>query len=267
MGKGVHAQPWASFPARITKADKIKMNVPTTTTEIKRPQIYTNSTRDPAAPQKDTSTDCRYFLRTNKKIMNAVTDRFLMWVDAVGGYLVCLNDQLTIGQARPNSHVEIPLAADIASQHARLKRQGKEGDYVLEPLSQVMVQHQEINSPTLLYDGDMISLGSAQLQFTKPHPLSASARLDLIGSSRTNPYTDAILLMSDTLIIGNNMANHVVYHGEDHQVVLYQQDGKLLCRSNQPVNLDGIVDQRGGELFYGSQVKSDLISFSLEEVP
>ena len=243
------------------------MNVPTTTSEIKRPQIYTNSTRDPAAPQQDTSTDCRYYLRTNKKIMNAVTDRFLMWVDAVGGYLVCLNNQLTIGQARPGSKVDIPLLADISSKHARLKREGEEGDYIIEPLAPVLVQNQEIKSPTLLHHEDVISLGTAELQFTKPHPLSTSARLDLLGQRRTNPYTDAILLMSDTLIIGNNMANHVVYHGEDHQVVLYQQDGKLLCRSNQPVNLDGIVDQRGGELFYGSQVKSDLISFSLEEVP
>ena len=118
----------------------------------------------------------------------------------------------------------------------------------------------------MLHHGDLISLGTAELQFTKPHPLSASARLDLIGQTRTNPYTDAILLMSDTLIIGNNMANHIVYHGDDHQIVLYLQNEKLLCRSDQQVNLDGMVGQSGGELFYGSQIKSDRISFSLEEV-
>ncbi len=236
------------------------------TTGIKRPLAFTNSTRVPAVPPKKFATNYAYFSRTNKKIMKAVSDRFLMWIDAVGGYLVCLNNQLTIGQARPGLNIDIPLAADITSKHARLKRQGKEGDYIIEPLSEVMVQNKRIQSPTLLHDGDLICLGTAQLQFTKPHPLSASARLDLIGGSRTNPYADAILLMSDTLIIGNNLANHVVYHGEDHQIVLYQQDGKLHYRSDQQVNLDGVTNQTAGELFYGSQVKGERISFSLEQV-
>ncbi len=236
------------------------------TTGIKRPQAVTNSTRVLTVPPPSVANNSHYFFRTNKKIMNAISNRFLMWVDAVGGYLVCLNNQLTIGQARPNSKVDIPLLADISSKHAQLKRQGEEGDYIIEPLAQVLVQNKEIQSPTLLHHGDLISLGTAELQFTKPHPLSASARLDLIGQTRTNPYTDAILLMSDTLIIGNNMANHIVYHGDDHQIVLYLQNEKLLCRSDQQVNLDGLAGQSGGELFYGSQIKSDRISFSLEEV-
>ena len=198
--------------------------------------------------------------------MNSVSDRFLIWIDAVGGYLVCLQDGLTIGQARPGSRVDIPLVADISSKHARLKRQGHEGDYVIEPIAQVLVQNKEIQTPKLLHHGDIITLGSAKLKFTKPHPLSTSARFDLLGSSRTTPYADSILLMSETLIIGNNLSNHVVYHGEDPQVVLYRQDGKLLCRSDQLMNLDGVMDQSDGELFYGSQMKSDRISFSLEEV-
>ena len=61
---------------------------------------------------------------------------------------------------------------------------------------------------------------------------SPSARLDLISSTRTNPFVDGILLMGESLIIGNNMANHVVYHGEEHQIVLFQQDGQLCYRSD-----------------------------------
>ncbi len=235
------------------------------TTGLKRRQAVTNSTRVLDFPPPNVANNGHYFFRTNEKIMKAISSRFLMWVDAVGGYLVCLNNQLSIGQARPGSKVDIPLLADISSNHARLKREGEEGDYIIEPLAPVLVQNQEIKSPTLLHHGDVISLGTAELQFTKPHPLSTSARLDLIGQSRTSPYTDAIVLMSDTLIIGNNMANHIVYHGDEHQIVLYLQNKKLLCRSDQQVNLDGMMEQSGGELFYGSQVKSDRISFSLED--
>ena len=235
------------------------------TTGLKRPQAVTNSTRVLACPPPNPANNGHYFFRTNDKIMKAISSRFLMWVDAVGGYLVCLNNQLSIGQARPGSKVDIPLLADISSKHARLKREGEEGDYIIEPLAPVLVQNQEIKSPTLLHHGDVISLGTAELQFTKPHPLSTSARLDLIGQSRTSPYTDAIVLMSDTLIIGNNMANHVVYHGEEHQIVLFQQDGQLCCRSDYPVELDGVVEQTTGELFYSSQIRSDRISLSLED--
>ncbi len=236
------------------------------TTGIHRTRTNNFSTRVAATPPENSSVKHHYYFRTNKNIMKAVSERFLVWIDAVGGYLVCLNDQLLLGQARPNSQVDIPLVADVSSRHARIKREGEEGDYVIEPLAEVTVQNKEIQSPTLLHHGDMISLGSAQLRFTKPHPLSSSARLDLLGSSRTSPFADAVLLMSDTLIIGNNLANHVVYHGENHQVVLYRQDGQLLCRSDQQVNLDGVSGQTNGELFYGSQVKSDHISFSLEDV-
>jgi len=232
----------------------------------KRPGVVSNSTRVLAGPPRNSSVNNRHFFRTNRKIMKSVSDRFLMWIDAVGGYLVCLKDQVILGQARPGSNTDIPLVADVAGKHAKITRQGDEGDYVLEPLADVKIQNAVITSPTLLHHGDLIVLGSAQLQFTKPHPLSTSARLDLIGSSRTNPFADAILLMSETLIIGNNMTNHVVYHGEDHQIVLFRQEDKLCCRSDQPVNLDGVIEQSEGELYYGSQVKSDRMSFSLEEI-
>ncbi len=235
------------------------------TTWKKRPRTVSNSTRVLAGPPNNSSSNSRYFFRTNKKIMKAVSDRFLMWIDAVGGYLVSLNDQVVLGQARPGTQVDIPLVADIAGRHARIVRQKEEGDYVLEPLADVAIQNQTIQSPTLLHHGDLITLGSAQLQFTKPHPLSPSARLDLVGNTRTNPFVDGILLMSESLIIGSNMANHVVYHGEEHQIVLFQQGEQLCCQSDYPVELDGVVEQSTGELFYGSQIRSDRISLSLED--
>ena len=114
------------------------------TTGIKRPLAVTNSTRVLTVPPTSVANNSHYFYRTNEKIMNAISNRFLMWVDAVGGYLVCLNNQLTIGQARPDSKVDIPLLADISSKHAQLKRQGEEGDYIIEPLAQVLVQNKEI---------------------------------------------------------------------------------------------------------------------------
>ena len=46
--------------------------------------------------------------------------RFLLWVDAVGGYLVCLDDRIVIGRAGPDSQADVPLMGDLSRNHATL---------------------------------------------------------------------------------------------------------------------------------------------------
>src|SRR5438093_1143339 len=43
--------------------------------------------------------------------------RFMLWIDAVGGYLVCLGDEIVIGQAAPGTKVDVPIQADISRKH------------------------------------------------------------------------------------------------------------------------------------------------------
>src|ERR1700730_3640884 len=40
--------------------------------------------------------------------------QYLLWIDGVGGFLVCLSHRVTLGQANPESIVDIPLLADIS---------------------------------------------------------------------------------------------------------------------------------------------------------
>src|SRR5690606_36465607 len=57
---------------------------------------------------------------------------------------------------------------------------------------------------------DMIQFGErVQLRFSQPHPLSATARLDMIGLGRFQPHVDAILLMADACLIGPQVNCHV----------------------------------------------------------
>src|SRR5690606_16413570 len=51
--------------------------------------------------------------------------RFLLWIDSVGGYLVCRGDEVTLGQAVPESGVEVPILADISRRHATIRRDGE----------------------------------------------------------------------------------------------------------------------------------------------
>ncbi|MCG8583415.1 MAG: hypothetical protein MI757_01725, partial [Pirellulales bacterium] len=52
----------------------------------------------------------------------ASSSRLALWVDEVGGYLVCLSDQLTIGQPVSGSEVDIPILGDVSRKHAVIER-------------------------------------------------------------------------------------------------------------------------------------------------
>ncbi|MEC7566779.1 MAG: FHA domain-containing protein [Planctomycetota bacterium] len=198
--------------------------------------------------------------------MKPVTDtnRFILWVDAVGGYLVCLNDVITLGQAIQGTSVDIPLVADVSRKHATIRRINDQ--YILEPISPVWIQGVEITKATPLSHGDHIQLGSVQLLYSKPHPLSVTARLDFTNRHGTNPRTDGILLMGDSLIVGNHQHDHVVYPYDDHQIVLYRCPEGLSCRSNQPLQIDEQEETNEGAIYLGSRIKSELISLGLEEL-
>ena len=46
--------------------------------------------------------------------------RFLLWADAVGGFLVCLDDRIILGRAGPDSPADVPLMGDLSRNHATL---------------------------------------------------------------------------------------------------------------------------------------------------
>src|SRR5213078_2141129 len=46
--------------------------------------------------------------------------RFFLWVDGVGGYLVCLSPRVTFGQATAEGPIDVPLFADVSRLHAEV---------------------------------------------------------------------------------------------------------------------------------------------------
>jgi len=105
--------------------------------------------------------------------------QYLLWIDGVGGYLVCLSHRVTLGQASPDSLVDIPLLADVSRHHATLQRD-PEG-YFLEAIRKVQVNG-KATEKVLLKSADRITLASScQMQFWQPVPVSTSARLDLVS--------------------------------------------------------------------------------------
>lgn len=195
----------------------------------------------------------------------APKSRLLLWVDAVGGFFVCLGTEVRVGQAGPDSAIDLPLLADLSRHHATIRRD--EEGYTIEPLRDTRLNHQRIVSPTWLNDGSLLELGPAlKMRFTRPHPLSATARLDYVSHHRTQPSSAAVLLMADTLILGPGPNNHVVCRQWPHDVMLHRQHGGLFCTSSTPLEVDGKRYETRAPLRWNSHVAGEGFSFSLEEI-
>lgn len=192
--------------------------------------------------------------------------RFLLWIDGVGGYLVCLGDEIIVGQSHPGSKADVAIQADISRRHVKIRREGE--GYILNPLHEkVKVDGKPVASPMLLSDGDELELGDGvRLRFRKPHVLSASARLEMVSRHRTQPHVDGILLMAESCVLGPKWQNHVVCREWKGDVVLFRQEEKLFCRAMESVEIDGKLHDGRGRLNSNSHVLGTDFSFSLEPV-
>jgi tetratricopeptide (TPR) repeat protein len=189
--------------------------------------------------------------------------RFLLWIDGVGGYLVCLKPRVTLGQAAPDSFVDVPLLADISRLHAALTRDAE--GYLFEAFRCAQVNGQATEK-TLLHDGDRVTLGdSCQIQFQRPVAVSSTARLDLVSGHRLPLALDGVLLMADTLVLGPGQA-HVAIADAPGPIVLYRQKEGLALRHGGRLTVNGAAFEGRGVLPAAATVSGDGFAFAVESV-
>lgn len=192
-------------------------------------------------------------------------ERFMLWVDAVGGFWVCLAEEVTLGQPVRSGTIDIPILGDISSRHARIRRDGE--GYLIEAIREVRLDGRPVNKAASLADGSRITLGDAvRLVFRRPHALSATARLDFASHHRTHPSADAVLLMADSCILGPNPRSHVVCPDWPHEVVIYRHDEELYCRTSGCWEIDGAPCKNRGRITQNSRVEGEGFSLKLEEM-
>ncbi|HOM15895.1 MAG TPA: FHA domain-containing protein [Thermoguttaceae bacterium] len=191
-------------------------------------------------------------------------ERFLLWIDAVGGYLICLKDTVVLGHASGGAEVDVPILAAISHVHARLRRD-QEG-YLLEPIQEVWVDGRQVDKAAWLRDGSRIQLGtSLRLRFRLPHPLSATARLEFLSPHRTEPRTDAVLLMAETCLLGRPSNCHIVCPQREKPVVLFRRQGGIYCRTEGWLELDGVTYQdHAGPFRATSRLRAEHLSLGVE---
>ena len=189
---------------------------------------------------------------------------FVLWIDGVGGYLVCLSHRLTIGQANVDPPVDLALLADVSRHHATIQRD-PEG-YFLEAVRKVQMNGQKIDK-ALLRSSDRITLGnSCQLQFWQPVPVSTSARLDIVSGHRFAEPVQAVILMADTLVIGPSAQTHVQVPDMTQPLILYRTKNGLAARWPGEMQIAGKAYRERGPLEPGATLVTDQITLALERV-
>jgi len=191
--------------------------------------------------------------------------RFVIWVDAVGSFLVCPSLEARVGQAVPGNAVEIPLLADISRHHATIRQDGE--SYLIDSRRDVRINGRKLESSSSIADGSLIELGSCvQLRFRKPHPLSATARIEFVSHHHTHPSANGIVLLADSCVLGPGPNCHVVCPDWPRDVVLFPRQGQLFCRTEGPLEVDGRQRMHSAAITQHSRISGDQFSFSLEPI-
>jgi len=197
-------------------------------------------------------------------VCEGLPGRFLLWIDGVGGYLVCLGNRITFGHATADSHIDVPLVADVSRLHASLSRDAE--GYVLEAVKPIQVNGQT-TTRALLRPLDRVTLGtSCQFQFQQPAPVSATARLDLVSGHRLSLTVDGILLMADTLVLGTGPQVHVQIPDLRKNVVLFRHKAGVGLRHDGNLYVNGKKSEPRTVLGANATVVGDEISFTIEPV-
>jgi len=189
--------------------------------------------------------------------------RFQLWIDGVGGYLVCGGDEIVLGQPGGPGEVDVPLLADLSRRHAVVRRDGE--GHVLTPVRRVQLNGNELTAARALVDGDQMELGgSVSLRYVKGNPLSNTARLDFVSRHRTSPNCDAVVLLAETMILGPGRSSHVECHTWPGDVIVHRVGDSLRVRGKGEFMIDGVLQRDKGVLTTRSRVVGDNFSFTLE---
>ena len=192
--------------------------------------------------------------------------RFLLWVDAVGGYLVSLDDAVVLGRAGLESTADVAILGDLSRRHAVVTRDADGSGYRIQAVQATFVNGKAV-AEAPLNDGDVIRLGSTvELEFRRPSPFSATARLRIVSRHRFPLAVDGVILMAETCIIGSNRQAHIAASGLDGPVVLYRQGAGLCCRGPGTFEVDGTSGSGRAPIGTKSRVLGDGFSFSLEPI-
>lgn len=173
-------------------------------------------------------------------------NRWLLWVDGGGGFLVCGGERWTVGGAGGQAPPAVCVQADWPRYAGRIERLAE--DYFWAPAA---------GDRVWLRCGDRLPIpGSAQLRFQRPSPLSGSATLQLDAPHRFVGHVDGVVLFRDTLLIGPSRGHHIRCPHAQRTWVLTRRQERWWAKP--------LGESATTELVVGSRVNCDDVALTLE---
>jgi len=207
------------------------------------------------------------------KTENDLLDRYLLCVDGAGVFLVCLEEEVTIGGHRlDDDRADICLMADLARRHVSLHR--SPSGYELTALGAVCLEGQFVpdGATAALEETANWKMGElVEIQFRQPTVLSRTAVLDFPGSNRPiagQPGTsvDRVILMDQNCLIGAGGGQHIQLEDCGEGVILYRRKGRLWCKSKNEFRVNDQVTTTTCALELGDVISGDDYRFRIDAV-
>lgn len=187
----------------------------------------------------------------------------ILWIDGVGGFQCCDRDETVIGQATGGGTADVCIVGDLSRQAAVIRRSG--GDYLLQPLQQMLLNDQPVDRAQLLHDGAILQLGQrVKVKFSKPNPLSGTARLDLLSLNRWKPSVDGVLLLADACVIGPNPGSHILCPEWKQELLMFRYGAEWCFRTLAEVDVNGHKTQGQFPIVAGMRLRGEDFSLSVE---
>ncbi|MEO1618956.1 MAG: hypothetical protein AAFV88_24105 [Planctomycetota bacterium] len=138
-----------------------------------------------------------------------------LWVDRCGGFGLLNDGVVRLGGKRPDSDVEIQVAADWRRDEGTLVRHGRDFFWVSREGKRALAR-----------DNQALPIkGTAEIVFATPSPLSGTAVLSLKPPHRFDGHLDQWLLVERTVLIGPDEQNHIRCPSLSASAVLVFREG------------------------------------------
>lgn len=203
-----------------------------------------------------------------------LASQYLVWVDGAGVFLLCLENQITIGGLRDDPHrANLCLMANLSRKHATLTR--SHGGYQLQSHGNLTLDGKELTpekSVPLKPPTTWQMNGNVEIQIQQPTVLSLTAVLDFQGSHPPlvgqPPVTiDRVILMDQNCLIGPGGGQHIKLGDCQEGIILYRSKGRLWCKSKTPFAPNDSERTNSHPLTSGDVIAGDDFRFRIEAVP
>lgn len=199
--------------------------------------------------------------RQETRVESSHSYRSILWIDGVGGYLMLDRDDILIGQA--GGLVDIGIVGDVSRQAAVIRR--RQSDYFVEPLQPTKLNDCDVSQAALLPHDCQLQFGSrVKARLVKPHPLSSTARLEMVSLHRFQPRVDGVLLLADSCILGPASSSHVRCGQWSQDLLMFRQDKAWFFRTVDEIEVNGQMKSGQIAIEPGMRVRGSDYSLSIE---